>query len=169
MLTGTGAAPHSYTSTGPPTRVIRERHFEPYFLARLFYHFLHCAIYCCLNHPFIIYMKTRQLRGRVPLTFLQESYAHSRIYADWIHRLVCEMEEARLMMHEPFVGFLISIAASIQLERGLNDNPSIAEASMNKFEKCKAFVERQSKEWPNMVSVVCHLSTSTIRRLNSCS
>ena len=99
-------------------------------------------------------MKTRQLRGRVPLTFLQESYEYSRIYADWIHRLVCEMEEAGLMLHEPLVGYLVSIAASIQLERSRNDDETIASSSRRKFRKCKDFVRRLSSIWPNIARQV---------------
>lgn len=101
-------------------------------------------------------MKTRCLHGRVPLTFLQQSYQTARLYADWIYRLVCEMEEADLMLHEPFAGYLVAIGASIHLEHTLSENRETATSMTRKFEKCLSFVGKLAEMWPNMGNLVGH-------------
>lgn len=106
------------------------------------------------NHPFIILMKTRYLRARVPSTFLQQSYQTARVYADWVCRLICEMEEANLMLYEPFAGYLVSIAASIHLERTLSEKRDAAASTTYKFEKCIGFVGKLAEMWPNMKNLV---------------
>ena len=47
-LTAAESAHHSYTSTGPVTRVLQEPHLEQYFRERTFYHLLDSAGYCYL-------------------------------------------------------------------------------------------------------------------------
>ncbi|KAH8743836.1 hypothetical protein F5883DRAFT_31914 [Diaporthe sp. PMI_573] len=132
-------------------------------LARTYYHFLHCAIQCCINHPFIIFMKTRRLRGRVPLTFLQQSYQTAGMYADWIYRLICEMDEASLMLEEPFAGYLVSIGASIHLERSLSASEDTAKSMTAKFDKCLGYVRRLASTWPNMTNLLDLLELLKLR------
>ncbi|KAM0716422.1 hypothetical protein Q7P37_007867 [Cladosporium fusiforme] len=153
-----GTRPHSYTSVGSLSRLRTEPHLEPYFRAWLFFQFLHSAIHCCLNHPFLIFIKMRHLQDQVPFTFLQECYRYSKVFADWTHRTVGEMEDAGLNLHEPFVGFLVAIAASIHLEHTLNANPTVAAAARSKFRRCMVFVQRLAQEWPNLRQTVSVMS-----------
>lgn len=104
-------------------------------------------------------MQARHLESRLPLTFLQQSYHTARLYADWIYRLVVEMHEARLPLHEPFIGYLVAIGASIHLERASTEKVATASSSHEKFEQCLGFVARLAQMWPNMQSLVRTLST----------
>ncbi|WPB06517.1 uncharacterized protein RHO25_011174 [Cercospora beticola] len=159
----TKSAHHSYTSTGPVTRVLQEPHLKPYFRERTIYHLLDSACYCYLNHEFVIFMQARHVQTRLPLTFLQQSYHTARLYADWIFRLVMEMQEAGLQLYEPFTGYLVAIGASIHLEHASNESTTTTISSKEKFDKCLGFVERLAEMWPNMEKLVQILKKLRIR------
>ncbi|GIZ47226.1 hypothetical protein CKM354_001032300 [Cercospora kikuchii] len=159
----TKSAHHSYTSTGPVTRVLQEPHLKPYFRERTLYHLLDSACYCYLNHPFVIFMQARHLQTRLPLTFLQQSYHTARLYADWIFRLVVEMQEAGLQLYEPFTGYLVAIGASIHLEHASNEVATSGISSKEKFDQCLGFVDRLADMWPNMEKLVRILKKLRIR------
>ena len=76
------------------------------------------------------------------------------MFADWIYRMICEMEEADLILEEPFAGYLVSIGASIHLERSLSASDDIAKSMTAKFDKCVGFVRRLAGKWPNMTNLV---------------
>lgn len=65
------------------------------------------------------------------------------------------MDEARLMLHDPFLGHLVAIAASIHLEHTRSQYPTVAASAKDKFNKCFDFVTRLAKEWPLMEAAVC--------------
>ena len=98
----------------------------------------------------MIHIKTVRLKQKIPLTFLQKSYEFSLIHANWVVRLLNHMDEARLMLHDPFLGHLVAIAASIHLEHTKSQYPTVAASAKQKFEKCLDFVKRLSQEWPRM-------------------
>ncbi|KAF2123428.1 hypothetical protein P153DRAFT_361995 [Dothidotthia symphoricarpi CBS 119687] len=143
-------AGHSLSCTGSPTRVLEEPGLANYFLIWLRFQLIHCVINCCLNHPFIIHIKTIKLEHRVPLTFLQKSYEFSLIHANWVFRLLNDMDDAGLVLHDPFIGHIVAIAASIHLEHTISQYPTVAASAKQKFEKCLGFVRGLSQEWPNM-------------------
>ena len=109
----------------------------------------------CRNHPFIIHVKTARLKQNIPVTFLQKSYEFSLIHANWVFRLLNHMDEARLMLHDPFLGHLVAIAASIHSEHTGSQYPTVAASAKQKFNKCFDFVERLAGEWPCMAAAVC--------------
>ena len=108
------------------------------------------------NHPFVIFMKTRKTRRRVPRTFLQKSYEDSMIYSNWVVTHISDMTEANLELYDPFVGHLVAISASIQLEHTLSKNPIVAESCQRKFDRCRDYIRRVSKIWPSMLNTVSH-------------
>jgi len=65
------------------------------------------------------------------------------------------MDEGGLMLHDPFVGHLVAIAASIHLEHTISEYPTVADVATQNFNRCLDFVKRQSQEWPNMQVTVC--------------
>lgn len=160
---------HTYTSTGSPSRVIQEPNLRQYYLARFFLHFVHTGALCCMyetpccewsktncsrNHPFIIFVNTQHLQGCVPWSFLQSSYKISTVNSDWIVMLITDMQRSNLYLHDPFVGYLVVIAATIQLDKSLHHNNEIAGPAMQKFEKCRDYVKFLSTYWPSMKNAV---------------
>lgn len=115
------------------------------------------------NHPFIIFMKSRNLKGRVPSTFLQKSYKTALIYADWVSKFISEMKEAGLDLHDPFIGYLVSIAASIHLEHTVSKQFNVANSAKRKFEICLGFLRRLSWEWPRVRSSIDTLERLRVR------
>ncbi|PSN60162.1 hypothetical protein BS50DRAFT_579334 [Corynespora cassiicola Philippines] len=145
---------HTYLSVGPATQVLERPHLRNYYLTWLFFEIAHSSIHCCINHPFIIFMKTRQLGGRVPLTFLQKSYESSIIYANWVSKFVSEMETADLYLHDPFIGYMIGIATSIHIEHSISKNSAVASSARRKLRKCLNFLMKLSVEWPSMQVII---------------
>ncbi|EUC39909.1 hypothetical protein COCMIDRAFT_41667 [Bipolaris oryzae ATCC 44560] len=148
-------AGHVLSSVGSPARVLHEPALTNYFVIWLRFQLSLSAFNCILNHPFIIHVKTAPLKHRIPLTFLQKSYEFSLIHANWVFRLLNHMEEAKLMLHDPFLGHLVAIAASVHLEHTRSQYPTVAGSAKQKFNQCFQFVKRLSKEWPRMHAVVC--------------
>ncbi|KAI8933128.1 hypothetical protein NX059_009769 [Plenodomus lindquistii] len=143
-------AGHTLSSTGSPTRVLEEPQLAGYFIVWLRFQLMLCVMNCCINHPFIIHIKTSPLKDQVPLTFLQKSYEASLIHANWVTRMLSDMDEAGLMIHDPFIGHLVAIAASIHLEHTMSQYATVADSATQKFNKCLDFVRRLSREWPDM-------------------
>ncbi|KAF2820158.1 hypothetical protein CC86DRAFT_471309 [Ophiobolus disseminans] len=160
---------HGYMSVGSPTRVLEESQLHDYFLAWIFYQLVHCVIHCCLNHPFIIYVKTIRIKHQIPVTFLQKSYEYSMIHANWVFRLLNEMDDANLVIHDPFIGHMVAIAASIHLEHTLSQHHTVASSAKQKFDKCLNFVTRAAQEWPSMLvaaSLLEKLQSRLVHRSN---
>jgi hypothetical protein len=86
------------------------------------------------------------------------------MYADWIYRLICEMDEASLMLEEPFAGYLVSIGASIHLERSLSASEDTAKSMTAKFDKCLGYVRRLASTWPNMTNLVGYYDMIWLRK-----
>ncbi|XP_014555252.1 hypothetical protein COCVIDRAFT_102958 [Bipolaris victoriae FI3] len=148
-------AGHVLSSVGSPARVLHEPALTNYFVIWLRFQLSLSAFNCILNHPFIIHVKTTPLKHKIPLTFLQKSYEFSLIHANWVYRLLNHMEEAKLMLHDPFLGHLVAITASVHLEHTRSQYPTVAGSAKQKFNQCFHFVKRLSKEWPRMQAAVC--------------
>ncbi|PVH91968.1 hypothetical protein DM02DRAFT_307554 [Periconia macrospinosa] len=151
-------AGHVLASVGSPARVLEEPELKSYFVIWLRFQLSLSVFNCILNHPFIIHVKTAPLKHKIPLSFLQKAYEFSLIHANWVFRLLNHMDEAKLMLHDPFLGHLVAIAASIHLEHTSSQYPTVAGSAKQKFNQCFGFVKRLSNEWPRMQAAVC-LST----------
>ncbi|KAH7086447.1 hypothetical protein FB567DRAFT_71379 [Paraphoma chrysanthemicola] len=156
-------AGHTLSYVGPPARVLNEPRLERYFLVWLRFQLTLSVVNCILNHPFIIHIKTARLKNRTPITFLQKSYESSLIHANWVYRLLNHMDEAQLMLHDPFIGHLVAMAASIHLEHMKSQYSTVAASAKQKFEKCFDFVKRVSQEWPRVQATVCNFARATER------
>lgn len=106
------------------------------------------------HHPFILFMKTCQQHYQVPLITLQKSHQDSMIHSSWVIRHVIEMEDAGMSIHDPFIAYLVALAASIQLELTINDNPKVANAARRKYDKAHAYLQTTAKMWPNVRNIV---------------
>jgi hypothetical protein len=76
------------------------------------------------------------------------------IHANWVFRLLSEMDDAGLALYDPFIGRLVAIAASIHLEHTLSQHQCVASSSQDKFDKCYQFVKKCARVWPTMLVTV---------------
>lgn len=106
------------------------------------------------NHPFIVYTSTRHLKGQVPRSYLQNSYKICTINAHWVVMLLKDMERSRISMYDPFLGYLVTIAATIHLDKSLRNNDNRANSASNDFQLCYDFVRKMAAIWPNVKNVV---------------
>lgn len=90
--------------------------------------------------------------------FVQESYRHARIHADWIYRHLTEATRAALRLYDPFLGYLVAIAATLHLDQSVSSKANVAKAAEHKFVTCREFVRKLSESWPNISNFVskCH-------------
>jgi len=109
------------------------------------------------HHPFIMFIKLQHVIRKVPPSFLQKSYKSSLIHSRWIIRFLDEMDEARMMLYDPFIGFLAAIAATIQLEHTLSKHSDIATAARLSFRNAIRFLRKLAKYWNSIQELVCHL------------
>ncbi|KAK5045937.1 hypothetical protein LTR84_008723 [Exophiala bonariae] len=115
------------------------------------------------HHPFILFMKTRQQHGQVPLTTLQKSHQESMIHSSWVIRHIVEMEEGGMSIYDPFIGYLVALAASIQLEQTFNDNPRVANAARRKYEKAHVYLHKLADIWRNAANILSVLEDISVR------
>ena len=107
-------------------------------------------------HPFVLFMKTRRQDDQIPLTTLQKSHQDSMIHSSWVIRHIIEMEGANITLYDPFIGYLVALAASIQLEHTISDNPKVANAAYRKYDRGHAYLQRMAKIWLNVGNIVSH-------------
>lgn len=86
----------------------------------------------------------------MPLTFLQKAHKDSLIYASWIAKNLTDMETANLNVLDPFLAYLIGIAATIHIEHSSNLDSSIANSARQKIATCMTYLSRVSSIWPKV-------------------
>lgn len=60
------------------------------------------------------------------------------------------MESANLNVLDPFLAYLVGIAASIHIEHSLSSDASIASSAREKIRTCMAYLTRVSHVWPKV-------------------
>ncbi|KAL5318572.1 hypothetical protein ACEPPN_013634 [Leptodophora sp. 'Broadleaf-Isolate-01'] len=91
---------------------------------------------------------------KVPPSFLQKSYKSSLIHSRWIIRFLDEMDEAGMMLHDPFIGYLTAIAATIQLEHTLSKHTDVAAAATLSFRSAIRYLKKLSKYWNSIAELL---------------
>ena len=91
-----------------------------------------------------MFIEPRQYGSRVPLTFLQKAHKPSLIYASWVAKNLTDMQTAKLDVLDPFLAYLVGIAASIHLEHSLSSNFSMPTSAKQKLTTCMQYSTRVS-------------------------
>jgi hypothetical protein len=79
--------------------------------------------------------------------------------------LTTDMEKSNLSLHDPFIGYLVTIAATIQLDKSQNKSSEIADSARFRFERCREFVQKMSAQWPSMTTAVRYSEDSYVNLL----
>ncbi|KAK0103520.1 hypothetical protein ONS95_005541 [Cadophora gregata] len=145
---------HRYREVNFPRRAIQEPHMRPYFASWLCFQLTYMSIQCCIHHPFIMFIKLQHVIRKVPPSFLQKSYKSSLIHSRWIIRFLDEMDEAGMMLHDPFIGYLTAIAATIQLEHTLSKHADVAAAATLSFRSAIRYLKKLSKYWNSITELL---------------
>jgi hypothetical protein len=103
-----------------------------------------------------MFIKLQHVIQKVPPSFLQKSYKSSLIHSRWIIRFLDEMDEAGMMLYDPFIGHLTGIAATIQLEHTLSKHSDIAAAARLSFRNAIRFLRKLSKYWSSIQELVSY-------------
>ncbi len=138
---------HRYRLVGFPRRAIHEPHLRPYFATWLCFQLTYMSIQCCVHHPFVMFIKLQHVIRNVPPSFLQKSYKSSLIHSRWIIRFLDEMDEAGMMLYDPFIGYLTAVAATIQLEHTLSKHSDVAAAARLSFRSATKYLKKLSRYW----------------------
>lgn len=118
------------------------------------------------HHPFIMFIKMQPLirNRKVPPSFLQKSYKSSLIHSRWVIRLIEEMEDASLMLYDPFIGYLVAIAATIQLEHTVSKHSDVATTAKLSVKGAIRYLKKLSTYWRSVENLVI---TSFLNGLSS--
>jgi hypothetical protein len=101
-----------------------------------------------------MFIKLKHVIRKVPPSFLQKSYKSSLIHSRWIIRFLDEMDEAGMMLYDPFIGYLTAIAATIQLEHTLSKHADVAAAARLSFRNAIRFLRKLSQYWDSTHELV---------------
>ncbi|CZT46060.1 uncharacterized protein RSE6_06438 [Rhynchosporium secalis] len=145
---------HRYREVDFPRRAIQKPHLRPYFASWLCFQLTYMSIQCCIHHPFIMFIKLEHVIRKVPPSFLQKSYKSSLIHSRWIIRFLDEMDEAGMMLHDPFIGYLTAIAATIQLEHTLSKHSDVAAAATLSFRSAIRYLKKLSNYWNSIAELL---------------
>jgi hypothetical protein len=115
------------------------------------------------HHPFIMFIKMQPLIRKVPPSFLQKSYKSSLIHSRWIIRLIDEMDQAGLMLYDPFIGYLIAIAATIQLEHTVSKHSDVSAAATLSFKGALRYLRKLCKYWKSIENLVIFVYSRCLR------
>lgn len=157
---------HRYMNVDFRRRAREEPQYRTYLSTWLCVQFLFHSTQGLLHHPFITMTKLRQMEGNIASTFLQKSYESSLIHSRWIARFVREMAEVDWQLHDPFIGYLCAIAATIQLEHTVRSNQQVAFQAKEDFRILVDFVTKASINWPNMRVLVRPLFLMSLSTTN---
>jgi hypothetical protein len=91
---------------------------------------------------------------KVPPSFLQKSYKSSLIHSRWVIRLIEEMEDAGLMLYDPFIGYLVALAATIQLEHTVSKHSDVAAAAKLSVKGAIRYLKKLSNYWRSTENLV---------------
>lgn len=112
------------------------------------------------HHPFTAFTRARHVKGKVPGSYLQNSYNTCRINSNWTALLLQDMDKTRVSLYDPLVGYFVAISATVLLDRTLRKHDEKQEAVEQKFRLCYEYIKRMSFIWKSMANVVSTLSQS---------
>ncbi|KAF5669989.1 hypothetical protein FHETE_4672 [Fusarium heterosporum] len=153
---------YEYESTTPHSHLLRNVHFTkrsaaeimeareywvPWVLQQVTSH----AITAILNHPFIHLVAMRDgSRGLQSRAFLQQTVDLALHHSAWVFKFLKFCEEQELRIHDPLVGHLVAIVATIPwlFQRAIDSK--VALKAKSDLEWCKGFLERLSVTWPHI-------------------
>lgn len=73
-------------------------------------------------------------------------------------RLIEEMEDASLMLYDPFIGYLVAVAATIQLEHTVSKHSEVAATAKLSFKGAIRYLRKLSKYWKSTETLVSPMS-----------
>ncbi|KAM0345061.1 hypothetical protein ACHAPU_006947 [Fusarium lateritium] len=153
---------YEYESRTPHSHLLRNVHFTkrpsaeileareywiPWVLQQVTSH----AITAILNHPFIHLVAMRDgSRGLQSRPFLQQTVDLALYHSAWVFKFLKFCDEQGLKIHDPLVGHLVAVVATIPwlFQRAID--PKVALKAKDDLDWCKGFLERLSVTWPHI-------------------
>ncbi|THC93269.1 hypothetical protein EYZ11_007255 [Aspergillus tanneri] len=157
---------HRYLNVEAQLHSRSESESRAYLSSWLCVQFLFHSIQCLMHHPFNIMNKLRQVSGNLSSTFLQKSFETSLLHSRWIARLIKEMCQTDTRPYDPFLAYLAAIAATIQLEHTVSNNPHVARLVSKEFQILVDFMTKVSAHWENIRVLVDRVRELAARRRN---
>lgn len=124
-----------------------------YWTAWLSTQIIYHTIITLLNHPLPVSARFRS-NERFPRTFSQATTDLVMLHSNWTGRLLEMMKEMSCEITDPFLGYCVSVAATVYLHFCQSENPSVREMSEASLANAKRVLRSLSARWPVMSQVV---------------
>lgn len=121
----------------------------------LFIQFMHAAIPTLLNHPFLLSMRLKHFRHRMPQTFMYQSFDLISRHTAWAICYLDLVEKQQFPVTDPSIAHFVAIVATIHLQHSFVKDDALREKAQNGYDKCMRFLERIESIWPFVFSMVC--------------
>lgn len=108
-----------------------------------------------LNHPlFHIPLSKTSSVALKPPSFLQYTVDQALIHSGWTSRLVRIAQDLGHQINDPFIGYLVVVAASIHWIFSFTSDENIAKRARSDFDQCREFVLHMASRWPQFSQTV---------------
>ncbi|KAI1623112.1 hypothetical protein EDD37DRAFT_682606 [Exophiala viscosa] len=118
-------------------------YWTPWVFLQLSYH----GIYTVINHPFLLTSRLQSLKLKIPNTFWRTSSEAALLHSTWIVRLISMARGKDFELSDPFLSWVVGVAASAQLFYCCSQNDELRLTARDNFDKCKAFIDDQANVW----------------------
>ncbi|KAK1993254.1 hypothetical protein LX36DRAFT_684401 [Colletotrichum falcatum] len=137
----------------PAELAARRRFWMPF----LFIQFVHEAVPCLLNHPFLLSLRLRHVRRTMPVHFIQQSFESLGRTAGWVVFFLDVLERAALEAPDPVVAHCVVVVATIHLQHSFVRDPALRGKAEAGFDKCVRFLTRTGTIWPCVANMADNL------------
>lgn len=122
------------------------QYWDHWILSQMLYH----GIQATLNHPFLHFFRKNDQQSVRPPSFQQHVIDHSILHSRWIVRLVELCQEKQFQLSDPFVGYLVSVTATVNFFLGFSKDKQLAAKAIENFDKCEDFVGQLAQKWKHL-------------------
>lgn len=116
--------------------------------------FIHAAIPTLLNHPFLLSLRLKNFKYRIPQTFMYQSFDLISRHTAWIICYLDLVEKKQFQITDPAIAHAVVIVATIHLQHSFVEDTSLREKAQRGYDKCIRFLERMGSTWPVVLHMV---------------
>ncbi|CAH0003920.1 unnamed protein product [Clonostachys byssicola] len=138
----------------------------------IFIQFIHAAIPTLLNHPFLLSLRLKNFRHKIPQTFMYQSFDLISKHTAWIICYLDLVEKQEFHITDPTIAHAVLIVATIHLQHSFVDDSVLRTKAQHGYDKCLRFLDRYGTSWPLVFNMTRNLrklqdSVSTVQMSNN--
>ncbi|CAH0015666.1 unnamed protein product, partial [Clonostachys rhizophaga] len=138
----------------------------------IFVQFIHAAIPTLLNHPFLLSLRLKNFRHKIPQTFMYQSFDLISKHTAWIICYLDLVEKQQFHITDPTIAHAVLIVATIHLQHSFVEDSVLRTKAQRGYDKCLRFLDQYGTNWPLVFNMTQNLrklqgSVSTVQMSNN--